>query len=161
MPIDVRSCRKTVLPGGQSAISRAPISFHVSQGFLFAREEKALANRRWPFLRRTKKSPKSRVATFGTKISNYENRINDCSSLTHVLGKTARLLAEVDNLLWANRGARPTLRACVSVNFVDVAFWNSLYRALIDASSACDAVFTNYVSHNNSFCWFKMFLYNM
>ena len=69
-----------------------------------------------------KKSPKSRGATFGTKISNYENRINDCSSLTHVLEKTARLLTEVDNLLWANRGAGPALRACVSVNFVDVAF---------------------------------------
>ncbi len=59
------------------------------------------------------------------------------------------LLRKADCLVGANRSACAALCALVGVDVIDVALRDSSYWALVDASSACDTVVTNYVCHNS------------
>jgi hypothetical protein len=71
------------------------------------------------------------------------------------------LFRKADCLVGANRSAGTALCALVGVNLIDVALGDSSYGALVDAGSACNAVFTNYVSHNVFVLLLIMFLYGL
>lgn len=57
------------------------------------------------------------------------------------------LFSRMDSLRGANTCTCAAFRASLGVDGILVAFGDSSYRAFIDASTACDAVVTNYVSH--------------
>ena len=40
-----------------------------------------------------------------------------------------------------------TIGAHIRINFINIAFGNSAFRAFINAASTCDAIICNYVSH--------------
>ena len=61
------------------------------------------------------------------------------------------LLWKADSLVRTNACACAALCACVCVNLVDITLRDSLYWALADTCSTCNAIITNYVSHNVSF----------
>jgi hypothetical protein len=44
-------------------------------------------------------------------------------------------------------GAGTAIGTNFGVNFIDIAFGDSFYRALIDAASACSTIVVNYISH--------------
>jgi hypothetical protein len=57
----------------------------------------------------------------------------------------------MNSLGWANISACTTIGAGIRIDFVDIAFRYCFYRALINASSASCAIFTNFVSHFDYF----------
>jgi hypothetical protein len=63
----------------------------------------------------------------------------------------------MNSLGWANISACTTIGAGIRIDFVDIAFRYCFYRALINASSASCAIFTNFVSH---FDYFLSLLFN-
>ena len=60
-------------------------------------------------------------------------------------------LWKADSLVRANTCACAALSASVCVNLVDIALRYSLYWALADTCSTCNAIVANYVSHDESF----------
>ena len=58
------------------------------------------------------------------------------------------LFTRVNSFGRAHAGASAALRASFGVNGILVAFGDGAYRALVDASTACNAIVTNYVSHD-------------
>ena len=54
----------------------------------------------------------------------------------------------VDRLNRAHIGASATVGAYLGVNFVDVAFRDSLYRAFIDTGTASGAIIIYFISHD-------------
>ena len=60
-------------------------------------------------------------------------------------------LGQADSTGGASISACATLCALVWIDAVDVAFRNSANGTFVNASATCNAVFTNYVSHNVEF----------
>ena len=68
--------------------------------------------------------------------------------------RIAVYLLSLDNSLWRTYSCtRTAVDAQLGVNRIFLAFWNCALRALVDASTACNAVVCNYVSHS---CKFKI-----
>lgn len=57
----------------------------------------------------------------------------------------------------ANIGARTAVGADIGVNYVDIAFGNSINGAFINACATCRAVIGNFVSHRgNVLVYFRL-----
>ena len=64
--------------------------------------------------------------------------------------KTCRcLFSRMDSLGGAYTCASAAFGASLGVDRILVAFRDGAYRAFVNASTACDAIVTNYVSHFN------------
>ena len=59
------------------------------------------------------------------------------------------LFARSDSARGANISASAAINTNVRVDRILFAFRDSTRRAFVDAGTACDAVVTNYVSHNS------------
>ena len=99
-------------------------------------------------MQKNKKSMVTRQSAF--KLLKTQTLVPD----DHAFGLVGCCLAAQTNLLFrvdcfngANICARTTVCANVRVNYIDISFADSIYRALINATSACGAIFINYVSH--------------
>lgn len=68
MPIDVRFCRKAILPSARSTSKRKPTSFYISLIEPLHLNKKNLAISVQALPMPEQKNPKSRGTTFGTKI---------------------------------------------------------------------------------------------
>ena len=60
------------------------------------------------------------------------------------------LLGRMYSVAGAYSSACTTVDANIWVNTVDIALGDSFYGAFVDASSACNAVFIDFVSHNSN-----------
>ena len=76
-------------------------------------------------------------------------------SVSNFFGHTlvlASVKLQADSLGRTNTCARATLDTLVRIDYIDVAGSDSLYRTLIDASTARDTRIWNFVSHNDKLC---------
>ena len=69
--------------------------------------------------------------------------------LSEISQKEGCLLGKADSLRGANTCACTALCASIGVDGIALALGDSSNGAFINTSAACNAVFTNYVSHNN------------
>ena len=87
------------------------------------------------------------------RVDNKKGRTADASFF--ITDKTGDwLFAQVDSLRGANTCTSAALGAGFGVDRILVTFRDCAYRTLVNASSASDAVVTNYVSH--FCCSFKL-----
>lgn len=58
-------------------------------------------------------------------------------------------LTLMDSFRGASCCAGATFRASLGIDVIDVTFRDSAHRAFVNTSTACNAVFANYISHFN------------